>query len=121
MKNFLATASLALLAACVTPAEPQTQRWSGVYDFHFETSSFRANGSNEAWWLTAETEQARDALHAALAADADGGPWGIADVTIEGTISPPGRYGHLAAYPHEVHVTRVLHAEPQSKAPAAQR
>lgn len=108
MKALLAFAFLA--TACTTAAQPQ--RWTGAYVFHFETSAFHPDGSEEQWWVASANAEAASQLRAALHTDAAGPPWGEARVTLEGNLSAPGRWGHLGAYAHELSVTRVIAASP---------
>lgn len=112
MSRFLTLAALGVMLTACAHAEPRVARWSGVYSFHFETVAFHPAGSDEQWWVVMETDQAREALNAAIAAAPGEGPWGDAFVTIEGAISAPGQYGHMGAYQREVRVTRVLSASP---------
>lgn len=110
MRKFAAIAAMSLISACAG-AHAQPQRWTGVYDFHFETASFRPQGSEQNWWVVGADAEAQEALNAAIRTHArDGGPWGRVRLTIEGELSPPGRYGHMAAYDHEIQVTRVISA-----------
>ncbi|MGE3143172.1 MAG: hypothetical protein AB7L65_07600 [Hyphomonadaceae bacterium] len=115
MKNAALLSALAMLAACATPAAPQ--RWSGIYETQFETSSFSPEGGQERWWVSAADAAAAAQLRAAIAAPAEGPPWGRAAVTLEGVLSAPGRYGHLGAYERSLEVTRVISARPL-RAPA---
>lgn len=108
MKALLALAFLA--AACTTAAQPQ--RWTGAYVFHFETSAFHPDGTREQWWVASANETAAAQLHAALRTDAAGPPWGEARVTVEGTLSARGHWGHLGAYQRELTVTRVIAVSP---------
>ncbi len=112
MTSLLSVAAFGLLLSCAGAATPQTHHWSGVYSFHFETVAFHPEGSNQQWWVVMETDEARQALQAAIAEAPGQRPWGDAYVTIEGTLSPAGHYGHMAAYDHEVHVTRVINSSP---------
>ena len=96
---------LALSACASTPAP---QRYSGVWDWHFETSSFTTDDGQGPWWLHAEGE-AWERINAPFAASG-AGPWGRARLVVEGELSGPGRYGHLGAYQREFRVTRVIEA-----------
>jgi hypothetical protein len=95
------------LAACAS-AEP-ARRYSGTWDWHFETSSFAADAGEGPYWLHAEG-QAWEDLNAPFRA-AGLGPWGQLRVVIQGELSQPGRYGHLGAYSRQLRVTRVISAE----------
>lgn len=114
MTQILAALVALTLASCATP-ETGPQRWSGRYEWSFETSSFVADGGRENWWVAADNPEAGAALNAAVATP--GSPWGSARITVEGSISAPGHYGHLGAYQRELHVTRVISAEPASPRP----
>lgn len=100
-------ASLAL-AACASSAPAGPQRFSGTWDWHFETSAFATDDGQGPYWLHAEGA-AWDALNAPLRRSG-GGPWGRVHAVVEGELSAPGRYGHLGAYERELRVTRVIEA-----------
>lgn len=98
--------ALTLSACASAPAETGAQRYSGTWDWHFETSSFTTDDGEGPWWLDAEGA-AWEQLNAPLA---QGGPYGRVHVVVEGELSAPGRYGHLGAYQRRLHVTRVIEA-----------
>lgn len=93
------------LAACASGASAGTQRFSGVWDWHFETSAFVADDGEGPYWLSADR-----ATWAQMTAPFEGrtSPWGRAHIVVEGELSAPGAYGHLGAYERELRVTRVL-------------
>ncbi len=109
MRRWFLGALLGLgLAACASSAPAAPQRFAGVWDWHFETSSFVTEDGRGPWWLSAEGA-AWEALNAPFAA-AGRGPWGRLRVVVEGELSEPGQYGHLGAYERELRVTRVVEA-----------
>ncbi len=105
-RAFLAGLLALPLAACATPAGPKT--YSGEWDWHFETSSFRAADGQGPYWLAAEGS-AWDQIVAPLQRSG-GGPWGRVALTVEGELSAPGQYGHLGAYERQLRVIRVIDA-----------
>lgn len=105
---FLAGLLALSLAACAsTSAAPQ--RYSGVWDFQFETSAFRTDEGRGPYWLSGDGA-AWEQLNAPLQARGQG-PYGRLRVVVEGELSAPGRYGHLGAYERELRVTRVISSE----------
>lgn len=113
-RNILSAVLGLALAACATVAgEPQ--RYSGTWDWHFETSSFTTDGGEGPYWLVGEGEVWSE-LNAPFQ-QAGRGPWGRAHLVVEGELSPPGRYGHLGAYERELRVTRVIEAQLVSTQP----
>ncbi|MGE3251787.1 MAG: hypothetical protein AB7J28_08490 [Hyphomonadaceae bacterium] len=98
---------LALIACASAHAghEANAERFEGVWDFHFETSSFRTTDRQGPYWLSGDGE-----VWPQLTAPfgATGHPWGTLDVVVEGELSAPGQYGHLGAYERELRVTRVI-------------
>lgn len=92
------------LAACTTT--PASQRYSGTWDWHFETSSFTTDDGRGPYWLVAEGA-AWDQINAPLR-NSGRGPYGRVHLVVEGELSAPGRHGHMGAYTHELRVTRVL-------------
>jgi hypothetical protein len=97
-----------LLAACASASANGAQRYSGVWDWHFETSAFTPDGGEGPYWLSGDGA-VWDRLNAPFN-ETGAGPWGRAHLIVEGTLSPPGRYGHLGAYTRELRVTRVIEA-----------
>ena len=103
------------LAACTTPSSGGSQRFSGTWDWHFETSSFVTDEGRGPYWLAAEGDT-WDALNAPLRASGEG-PWGRLHVVVEGELSAPGRYGHLGAYDRKLRVRRVISSETARERP----
>lgn len=101
----LGLASL-VLAACASPASARAQRFSGSYDWHFETSSFRPDGGGGPYWLSGEGDTL-ERITAALG-HSGRGTWGQFHIVVEGRLSEEGRYGHMGGYRRELHVTRVI-------------
>jgi hypothetical protein len=93
------------LSACATP--PHTERYSGTWDWHFETSAFTTDDARGPWWLHAEGAQ-WEQINAPLSEAAS--PWGRVHLIVEGELSKPGRYGHLGDYERQFRVTRVIGA-----------
>lgn len=96
-----------LLTACVTPGA--AQRYSGTWDWHFETSAFTTDDGRGPYWLAAEGA-VWDEINAPLRTSGSG-PYGRVHLVVEGVLSAPGRYGHLGAYERELRVTRVIAAQ----------
>jgi hypothetical protein len=109
MKRIFLAGLLGLALAACASAAPQTPRFTGTWDWHFETSSFTTDAGEGPYWLHAEGD-AWDALNAPFSA-AGQGAWGRLHLVIEGELSTPGRYGHLGAYERELRVTRVIDAD----------
>lgn len=110
MNRIAAIIALTLaLAACTTHSGPQ--RYTGIYAIAFEMQAFTADGSGESWWTTLEP-QAQAELKAALPANAAPRFGSRIRAEVEGRLSEPGHYGHLAAYPRHLTITRVLSAKP---------
>ncbi len=108
-RAFLASLFGFALAACASSDAPPTQRFSGVWEWHFETSSFTTHSGEGPYWLHGEGQVWED-LNAPFAR-AGAGPWGQVRLVIDGELSAPGQYGHLGAYARELRVTRVIEAE----------
>lgn len=96
--------ALAVSACTTTPPAP-AQQYSGTLDWGFETSSFRTDDGQGPFWLTSDTvwPQVVAPLHSS-----GHGPWGRVHVVVEGRLSPPGHYGQMGGYAHELNVTRVI-------------
>ena len=103
-RTFLAGLAALALSACATT--PNTERYSGTWAWHFETSSFTTDDGRGPWWLHAEGAE-WEQIHAPLR-EVGAGPWGRVHLIVEGELSPPGRYGHMSAYEREFRVTRVI-------------
>src|SRR5262245_15911691 len=107
-RDFLAGLLAALLgvalSACVT-GEPSTQRFSGVWDWHFEPNSFVTDAGEGPYWLVGDGSTWSE-LTAPF--PQTGRPWGRTHIVVEGWLSRPGHYGHMGAYARELHITRVI-------------
>jgi hypothetical protein len=114
MTRIAAIAALALLlAACSIHGGPE--RYTGLYADSFEMQAFTADGAKETWWATLEPE-ARAAINAAKGPEPRP-PFGFRiRAEIEGTLSAPGHYGHMGAYPRQITITRILKAKRESSA-----
>ena len=108
-RSIVLTGLSALCACAGTSQTRNAMRYSGTWDFHFETSSFITDDGRGPWWLSADGEgEIWRRLTAPL--EEGGSPWGRVAIVIEGELSEPGRYGHLGAYERELRVTRVISA-----------
>ncbi|MEZ6024230.1 MAG: hypothetical protein R3C16_12655 [Hyphomonadaceae bacterium] len=115
-------AALILLAlgatapAMAQPSPSETRRFSGVYVDGWEVQLFIENGreTEQPYWI-ALTPAAREALSAVLPGETEPGEGIRVRITFDGRLSPPGRYGHLGAYPHTVLVETVIRAELESR------
>ncbi|HYD71622.1 MAG TPA: hypothetical protein VEF55_00680 [Candidatus Binatia bacterium] len=98
--------SLLCLALAGSASASTMQRFSGAWDWRFETSAFTTDGGEGPYWLVGEG-RVWEQLNAPFG---DRGPWGRAHIVVEGTLSAPGQYGHLGAYSRQLRVTRVIEA-----------
>ncbi len=105
-RTFLVGLLAVSLTACASAAPAAPHRYSGTWDFHFETSSFVTDGGEGPYWLVGD--EVWPQLTAPL--NEAGGPWGQVRIIVEGELSDPGQYGHLGAYSRELRVTRVIEA-----------
>lgn len=105
-RAFLLTLAGLALAACASPASARAQRFSGTYDWHFETSSFRPDGGGGPYWLSGEGDTLEQI--AAPIGHTDRGTWGRFHIVVEGRLSAEGHYGHMGGYQRELRVTRVI-------------
>lgn len=101
---------LALAACASTPGAPT--RFSGTFDWHFETAAFLTDDGEGPYWLSAEGAAWSDIT--APIERSGRGPWGRVRLVVEGQLSAPGQYGHLGAYERELRVTRVIESAPIS-------
>lgn len=100
----LAGALAVLAAGCGSPADLH----AGRYESGFETSAFYPCGSDEQWWVTADSV-AWARLHSPPArVDSSGYLEAVAFVRLRGRVSPPGEYGHVGAYDREIRVGAVM-------------
>ena len=89
---------------------------SGYYTSGFEVSSFvpcedpDTPGYGAGYWLSAEAGSGFYEQYSAIAETVSPPPGGYVTVftRFRCQISPPGNYGHLGAYSHEVTVQEVL-------------
>jgi hypothetical protein len=106
MRRFFLASLLALALSACSTADAGSQRLSGTWDWHFETSSFVTDSGEGPYWLSAEGSTWADAT--APLERAGRGPWGRVHLVVEGELSATGQYGHLGAYERELRVTRVI-------------
>jgi hypothetical protein len=97
--------ALFALAACATTSATHAQRYSGTLDWGFETSSFRTDDGQGPYWLSSDTVW--DQVTAPLRASGHG-PWGRVHLVVDGVLSPPGSYGQMGSYAHELKVMAVI-------------
>jgi hypothetical protein len=92
-------------AGCTSPTLDRSREYTGSYRSGFEASSFHPRGVKERWWLTGSVP-----CHGLnVGPDVDGFP--AADwvhLSVRGTISEKGHYGHLGGYDRKLTVQRVL-------------
>src|SRR5262245_51217703 len=79
------------LAGCASA--PETRRFTGIWEWQQETSTFTTDMGAGPYWLVAEGPS-WDQLNAPIRA-AGRGPYGRVAIVVEGTLSADGRYGHL--------------------------
>lgn len=83
--------------------EPITGQFSGVLDYEFEGSSFELDGRNRTVWLAFSDEKLLKLMRTY--------PKFRARVTVIGTLSSPGRHGHMGMWERRLVVTEVLSSE----------
>jgi hypothetical protein len=110
MKPLLWCALLFVFCECsalppTTPSLP-TRIYRGVCTKRWEVSRFQPCGSREEWWITGHVDRIITAL-----TTPDGFTGGTLYVEVQGSVSSPGRYGHLGAYRRELTVHKVLVAK----------
>jgi putative lipoprotein len=94
------------VAGCSLLGGPPT--YAGTVAFGFEVEEFRPCGRDESWWVTSAPQDLRERYRAAAGFD-----YKPVYVVVEGIVGPPGEYGHLGAYDHELEVTRLLEMDPR--------
>lgn len=102
LPSLIGTAAFLLCSGCTTRRPDPDKLYSGTYFYNFESSSFTPDGTNEAWCLSGNMEQAE------LPAKGASGPWGTAHVVVRGTLSPPGHYCNMGASKFVLKVNQVL-------------
>ena len=107
MRRAVVLAGLAALAltACAGGAR-DTATFQGVYRAGFETQAFWPADGAGPYWVDGDA-RALETLDAAVKRANGGSPWGGVRVEVEGTLSPPGKYGHLNAYERKLRVRKV--------------
>ena len=95
-----------MAAGCSASKAPErTQDHAGYYRSGFEASSFHPDGLKERWWLTGSVS-----CHGLNVGPNVGGfpsdDWVY--LSVRGTASEKGHYGHMGAYDREFTVQQVL-------------
>ena len=78
------------------------REFSGIYERAFERSDFAIDDASCRVWLTGDLTRACEAV-----GGCQKGSRFTMRLRVRGTISPPGRYGHLGMYAQELHVNEV--------------
>jgi hypothetical protein len=73
--------------------------YKGVIRFGFETSTFTLCG-DETWWVASSDDQRLYTGYRAIAESSHAPVY----VEVKATISEKGSYGHMGAFPREMHV-----------------
>jgi len=107
-RAFLAGLFGLAITSCASAEPAGSQRFSGSWDWHFETSAFRTDDGDGPYWLVADGAVWQQ-INAPFQ-EAGRGPWGELHLVVEGQLGPRGSYGHLGAYERELRVTRVIEA-----------
>ncbi len=95
------------LAACSVPGPgPVTQTYAGCLFSGEEQSEFRPHGTQEMWWLRGDP----GALPQPSAGPAQRMRVRSVFLVVQGQLSGPGHYGHMAQYTRTLTVLRVLSA-----------
>lgn len=112
----LVLAALACQTLSPTPG-PTKGEFEGTYSNGFEVSAFvpcegvslATPGYVPAYWLSG-TSEFYDQYYALVKSSGNDPADGYLSVYIrfKGELSPPGSYGHLGAYSHEITVTELL-------------
>lgn len=100
-----AVVALVLSAPGLADKYPPPVVAEGEYFYNFENSKFTPKGSSECWAVQGNMKAAE------LPAKGPSGPWGTAQVKIEGFLSGPGKYGNLGTCTHLIQVIKILRVE----------
>lgn len=93
------------LAACSLPKPvPATQTYAGCFFSGEEQREFRPQGTQEMWWLRGDP----GALPPPSADPGQRMRVRSVFLVVEGQLSGPGHYGHMAQYTRTLTVLRVL-------------
>ncbi len=84
------------------PPEGKLATYSGFYEAHFESSSFKLSRVPCEVWLTGDVCPIFGKAKCVKGAKVK------AYVTVEGILSEPGHFGHFGLWERELRVTRVL-------------
>lgn len=89
------------------------ETYSGLFRQGFEQSDFYPDGGGGPWWVSYGED-----FGTRIAPFASGTGRGVAIVVrieVEGEVSPPGDYGFIRAYEHELVVSRLVSVEAASQ------
>ena len=95
---------LLLLSITFTSEASQSkqQTYKGLYFYNFENAVLTPKGSAERWCVKGDMSSAE------LPATNSTGPWGTADVVVQGELGPVGRFGNLGSCSRVLSVSKVL-------------
>ncbi len=113
----LPIAATLVVAGCATGSGPRDGTFRGIYVYALETSSFRACGSHEPWWLTGN----RGPILEHLPPIGPPSYTGAGYIRVTGRRTGQGEYGHLGSYRYELVVEDVLELSPDTVGKCATR
>lgn len=99
--RFAALACAVLQAGCALVPGPPVHR--GLVSFGFEVEGFTPCDADGQWWVADAPADLRERYR-----DAVGFRYTPVYVVVEGTLSPPGEYGHLGAYDRQISISRLV-------------
>ena len=104
-------AVLVSICAAQAPVMGPSKFYRGHYRHGFKVYEFTPCGAKKPWSVSIEG----DVASLVKAVTSSGGLiGGLAYVELHGRLSPPGHWGHLNQYRHEITVDRVLRASRKS-------
>jgi len=118
LRGPLAALAVACALAACAGDRAQLGAYAGVYRAGFETQAFWPASGDGPYWVDGDAA-ALGALDVAVRRANGGSPWGGISATVQGELSPAGRYGHLGAYTHALHVKRVVTTRPLDESAGA--
>jgi hypothetical protein len=110
MKKLLATLTIVFLlfAACSSVAPwPNQGIFVGYYIKGFEKSDFKPAGTKERWLLSGNIDTLSK-IYVGQSSEIPPKATGPVYVAVRGTLSEPGRHGHLGHYSRELVVEQVI-------------
>jgi len=97
---------------CISNTPDAGELYRGLYVGGFEHSDFMPCGTQERWWLQGEAYAQIQAAVTEKRRTPGNTDWTLSSpvyVELRGSLSKPGRYGHMGAYSRQLNAQKLIY------------